>query len=261
MDCHSVGLRAATSSHGAAHGSVASSALLPLDHASLCVTCRVRNLCLGGVGSEIGTTQLRALLAGRRRLRAGETVYRRNDPFVYLYAVRSGSLKSVAPQAHGEQVTAFYLPGEMVGGDALASGQHRATVTAMEDTELCAIRYEPWKSAQPATRAFLGRVWDMMSRELLRERAHRMTLDALTPQQRVWTFLVAMTQRLRARGYSSRDFHLPMSRVDIASYLDVPLETVGRALTALARRDLLEVERKYVRIIDADALGAETENP
>lgn len=261
MDCHSVGPRAATSSHGAAPDGAAISNLLPLDHASLCVSCPVRNLCLGGAASELGTTQLRNFLAGRRRLRAGETAYLRNDPFVHLYAVRSGSLKSALPQAHGEQVVAFHLPGEVVGADALSSGMHRATVTALEDTELCAVRWEPWKSAQPAARGFLGRLWDMMSRELVRESGHRLTLAALAPQQRVWTFLVGMTQRLRARGYASRDVHLPMTRADIASYLEIPLETVGRALTALARRELLEIERRYVRIIDIDALGTEPEGP
>lgn len=233
MDCHSVGLRAATSSHDAPPpGADAASALLPLDHASLCVTCRVRHSCLGGVASEIGTTQLRAFLAGRRRVRAGETVYGRNEPFLYLYAVRSGSLKSVAPQPQGERVTGFHLPGEVVGGDALATGRHRATVTALEDTELCAVRYEPWKSAQPSMRGFLGRLWDMLSRELVRESSDRMVLGALAPQQRVRAFVAGLSQRLRARGLSSRESHLPMTRADIASHLQVPPEVVARVLDA-----------------------------
>lgn len=236
MDCHPAGRCAATSSHAAPPQHAGpGSGLLPLDHASLCVTCRVRHLCLGGVASEIGTTQLRTFLAGRRRLRAGETAYRRNEPFVYLYAVRSGSLKSAVPRAQGEQVGAFHLPGEVVGADALASGRHRATVTALEDTELCVVRYEPWRAAQPSTRGFLGRVWDMMSRELLREWRHRIALAALAPQERVASFLAAMTPRLRARGPFSREPALPMTPADIASYLEVPIETVNRALATHAR--------------------------
>lgn len=237
MNCHPAGRCAATSSDAAPQHATPTpgSGLLPLDHASLCVACRVRHLCLGGVASEIGTTQLRTFLAGRRRLRAGETAYRRNDAFVYLYAVRSGSLKSVTPQAQGEQVGAFHLPGDVAGADALASGRHRATVTALEDTELCVVRYEPWRAAQPSTRGFLGRVWDMMSRELLRECRHRMALATLMPQERVASFLATLAQRLRARGQPSREHQLPMTRADIASYLEVPVETVNRAVAVHAR--------------------------
>jgi CRP/FNR family transcriptional regulator len=75
----------------------------------------------------------------------------------------------------------------------------------------------------------------------------------------VSAFLVTMSARMRARGYSSREFHLRMSRAEIGSYLGVTMETVSRTLSALARRGVVEVQRKYVRILDPEALQVEAE--
>ena len=108
-------------------------------------------------------------------------------------------------------------------------------------------------------RAFFGKLWDMMSTQLVQERTHAALLAGLNANQRVSAFLVTMSARMRARGYSSREFHLRMSRAEIGSYLGVTMETVSRTLSALARRGVVEVQRKYVRILDPEALQVEAE--
>ena len=226
---------------------------------SLCMNCRVRSACIGGVAAAAGTTQLRSVLLGRRRLKPGEAIYREDEHFTVLYAVRSGSLKSAARRGDGEQVLGFHLPGEVVGVDGIAHARHAATVTALEDTDLCAIRYGAYEPTQPGARAFFGKLWDMMSTQLVQERTHAALLAGLNANQRVSAFLVTMSARMRARGYSSREFHLRMSRAEIGSYLGVTMETVSRTLSALARRGVVEVQRKYVRILDPEALQVEAE--
>ena len=230
---------------------------LPLADASVCVNCRLRGSCLGGVAAEAGTSQLRRVVAGRRRVRASEAAYREGDPFAYLYVVRSGSLKSASRLLSGERVLDFHLPGELVGTDGLAGDVHAATLTALEDSELCAICYDACTSADRGALAFFGRLWDMMSRDLVRQSAHSALLATLSANQRVSAFLVALSGRLRARGYSAHEFHLRMSRAEIGSYLGVTMETVSRTLSSLARRGVVEVDRKHVRIVDPQQLQAE----
>src|SRR5690349_4120641 len=72
--------------------------------ATLCMNCEVRARCLGGVAAEAGTAQLQGILAGRQVLRVRELLYEPDDPFHYVYAVRSGALASSVRTADGEQV-------------------------------------------------------------------------------------------------------------------------------------------------------------
>jgi CRP/FNR family transcriptional regulator len=201
----------------------------PSASATLCMNCEVRTRCLGGVAAEAGTTQLRAVLAGRRTLRLGETLYEPEDRFRVVHAVRSGSLMSFVRRADGEVVRGFHFPGEMVGVDGMASGSQRVTVSAMEDTQLCVIRFAPRTGDAAGLRAVLARLWDMMSCEVMRARAHDALLATLAPQQRVAAFLASVSRRMRGRRG-----RLPpgLAGGAIASYLRVPPEAVADGLHA-----------------------------
>jgi CRP/FNR family transcriptional regulator len=187
--------------------------------ASLCLTCPVRAACVGSLAAQAGTRQLLQALGGWRRLRAGELAFRGGENPPRLYAVRSGSLKSVAFGVGGEAVRGLHIPGEIVGAGVLASGRAGTLVVALEPTELCALHWGP-----PS--ACTGRVWDMASRELLRERVHAGWLAGLPAAQRVAAFRSGLAPRLRAGGRS-----VPLSAADVASYLGVPQEMASSAST------------------------------
>lgn len=188
--------------------------------ASLCLACPVRMACIGSLAAAAGTRQLLTVLGGWRRLRAGELAFRASEADSTLYAVRSGSLKSVVPGAAGLAVRGFHFPGEIIGAGGLCSGRPGTLVVALEPTELCALRWGP-----PS--ACTGRVWDMASRELLRERVQSSWLAGLPPAQRVTAFRSHLAPRLRAGG--PRKAGPPAA--DVASYLEVPEHLVEAAST------------------------------
>ncbi|MBC5783098.1 cyclic nucleotide-binding domain-containing protein [Ramlibacter sp. USB13] len=190
--------------------------------AALCVNCEVRSRCVGGVAAEAGTAQLHGILAGRQALLVREVLYEPDDRFVHVYAVRSGALLSAVRREDGERVVGFHFPGELVGVDGMATGRHRVTVRATADTQLCALRFSPRAGNGDSVRAFLSRLWDMMSCELVRERAHQALLATLPVEKRVNAFFASIAGRLRSRG----TLRLPpaMGPAEVASYLQV---TVG----------------------------------
>lgn len=192
--------------------------------ATLCMNCDVRTRCLGGIAAEAGTAQLQGILAGRQWLRVREVLYARDDHFDHVYAIRSGSLMSFVERDDGEQVVGFHFPGEVVGVDGMATGRQRVTVVAMEDTQLCAMRFAPRGNEAPGVRAFLARLWDMMSCEVVRERAHQSLLATLSPPRRVAAFLATVSRRVRGRGAGR--LPLGMGAEQIASYLGVTPEDV-----------------------------------
>ncbi|HEY0887473.1 MAG TPA: helix-turn-helix domain-containing protein, partial [Ramlibacter sp.] len=79
-----------------------------------------------------------------------------------------------------------------------------------------------------------------------------MLLGSMNAEERLAAFLLNLSQRYAARGYSDREFHLRMSRAEIGSYLGMKLETVSRAFSAFQQQGLLEVDKRHVRIADLE---------
>ncbi|HWI83313.1 fumarate/nitrate reduction transcriptional regulator Fnr [Ramlibacter sp.] len=220
-----------------------------------CSTCHLRELCLPAGMSEVDLTRLDQLSFTRRKIKAGETLYREGDKFTYIYAVRSGTLKSSLMLSDGrEQVSGFHIAGELVGLDGVAQGRHASAAMALEDSEVCAISYAALTELAVSTSGMQHIVSRMMSREILREHSLMMLLGSMHAEERLAAFLLNLSQRYAARGYSDREFHLRMSRAEIGSYLGMKLETVSRAFSAFQQQGMLEVDKRHIRITDLEEL-------
>ena len=224
--------------------------------ATRCSSCHLRDLCLPSGLDTAEMATLDGLMFGRRRLKEGQALYREGEGFHYLYAVRSGTFKSAITLADGrEQVTGFQMAGELMGLDAVASGKHASNAIALEDAEICSIPFLHLLDAAAVHRGLQQVLSRLMSREIVREHGLMALLGMMNAEERVSAFLLNISQRLKARGYSPREFHLRMSRADIGSYLGMKLETVSRTLSAFQLKGLLEVDKKHVRIVDHDGLA------
>ncbi len=222
---------------------------------ALCSTCHLKDLCLPCGLNGIDLERLDGLKFARRRIKEGQALYHEGDRFQFIYAVRSGTFKSTLNLRDGrEQVTGFQMAGELLGLDGLAAGKHASSALALEDAEICAIPYAHL-SELAATSADLQHVLSrLMSREIVREHSLMMLLGSMNAEERLAAFLLNISQRMKARGYSASEFHLRMSRAEIGSYLGMKLETVSRTFSAFAQQRLLEVDKKHVRITDLAGL-------
>jgi CRP/FNR family transcriptional regulator len=221
----------------------------------LCSSCHLRDVCLpcGMTGTDMA--RLDSLMFGRRKVRLGETLYREGDRFQFIYAVRSGTFKSSLTLADGrEQVSAFHMAGELMGLDGVAHGTHASSATALEDTEVCAIPYAHLTELAAGNAGTQNLVSRLMSREIVREHSLMMLLGSMNAEERLAAFLLNLSQRLKARGYSANEFHLRMSRAEIGSYLGMKLETVSRTFSVFQHKRLLEVDKRHIRITDPDGL-------
>lgn len=116
-----------------------------------CSTCSRRALCLPAGYAEPELRAMDALMFARRKVKAGESLYRQGENFRFVYAVHSGTFKSAAAVRDGrEQVTGFHLAGDVLGLDALAEGRHASEASALEDSEVCAIPTASWRNCPPA---------------------------------------------------------------------------------------------------------------
>jgi CRP/FNR family transcriptional regulator len=73
-------------------------------------------------------------------------------------------------------------------------------------------------------------------------------------EERLAAFLINLSQRFVARGYSPSEFHLRMTREEIGSYLGLKLETVSRIFSKFQEQGLISVQQKHIRILDTNGL-------
>ena len=220
-----------------------------------CSTCHLKDLCLpcGLTGTDV--ERLDSLMFARRRIKEGHALYHEGEKFQFIYAVRSGTFKSNLTLKDGrEQVTGFQMAGELLGLDGLASGRHASSAVALEDAEICAIPYAHLSELAAGSTDMQHVISRLMSREIVREHSLMMLLGSMNAEERLAAFLLNISQRMKARGYSASEFHLRMSRAEIGSYLGMKLETVSRTFSGFQQHGLLEVDKKHVRIVDLEGL-------
>ena len=221
----------------------------------LCSTCHLRELCVPCDMSSSDVQRLDDLKFGRRRVKAGQTLYRAGDHFQFMYAVRSGTFRSNLMLPDGrEQVNGFYMAGELMGLDGVAHDTHGSSTTALEDAEVCVIPYAGLSNLAKSHAGLQQVVAKLMSRELLRAESLMLLLGSMNAEEKLATFLLNLSHRLKVRGYSASEFHLRMSRAEIGSYLGMTLETVSRIFSAFQQARLLEVDKRHIRLIDLDGL-------
>jgi len=75
-------------------------------------------------------------------------------------------------------------------------------------------------------------------------------LGSMNADERLAMFLLNLSRRFAARGYSPSEFNLRMTRDEIGSYLGLKLETVSRIFSKFQEEGLIGVQQKFVRILD-----------
>lgn len=220
-----------------------------------CGSCARRETCIGAGLSDPEIAQLRNCIGARRRIRRGEILWQTGDPLDALYAVRIGFLKSFIVTGDGQvQVTGFQMAGELVGLDAIATGRHRSTVVALEDTDVCPLTFAELDCLMERMPALQRRFLRMMSSQIVRDQESMALLGTMRAEQRVASFLLRLSSLYQKRGYSATEFLLRMTREELGNYLGLKLETVSRLLSKLQQEGLIQVENKAVKLLDLDAL-------
>jgi CRP/FNR family transcriptional regulator len=222
-----------------------------------CSECSLSRLCLP-MGLDAGDLEkLDAVLRRPRPLRRGDHLFRSGDTLRSLFAVRSGSLKTYTPCEDGsEQVIGFHLPGELIGLDAIGHERHVCSARVLETTSLCEIPFDKIYDLSRELPSLQRHFFRLMSRELARDESMLLLLGKATAEERLATFLLNISQRFKARGFSEREFNLSMSRHDIGNYLGLAVETVSRIFSRFQDDGLLSVHRKNIRIHDHERLQA-----
>ncbi len=222
-----------------------------------CSNCNLRELCLPVDLSADEMGRLEALSNSKRSFAAQDYLYRTGDHFKSLYAIHSGSFKTRVLHEDGrEQVTGFLMAGEIIGLDAISTDSHTCEALAMEASEVCELPFAKLEELSRDIPSLQRHLHKIMSREIVRDQGIMLLLGSMRAEERLAAFLLNLSQRNTARGFSATQLQLRMSRLEIGSYLGLKLETVSRAFSHFQEDGLINVKIKTVELIDLPRLRA-----
>jgi CRP/FNR family transcriptional regulator len=220
-----------------------------------CSDCNLRELCLPVGLNALDMEKLDGLISQRRVVARGEPLFRSSDRFHALYAVRTGFFKTCLSAEDGRvQVTGFQMAGELLGLDGIASGHHTVDAVALEDSSICVLPFDSIEDLARDFGALQMQLHKIMSREIVRDHGVMMLLGSMRAEERVAAFLLNLTQRLQARGYSASELVLRMTREEIGSYLGLKLETVSRTFSKFQDDGILDVRQRQITVRQPEAL-------
>lgn len=189
------------------------------------------------------------------QFKPGQTIHSVGQPFELLYLVNSGFLKTVIfDEVGNEQVMSFPMRGDLFGIDGIHGRRYTAQATALSNCDLILIPFRKFAMLGRSNPELENAIYSVMSRELAREQNLIGMLGAMGAEGRVARFLVWLSQRFSAMGYSGREFNLRMSRQEIGSYLGLTLETVSRTFSTLDEIGMISVSQKAIIIHDLQSL-------
>ena len=220
-----------------------------------CSNCNLRELCMPLGLSADELQRIDDLVAIRRKVTRGDSLFRNGDKFNALYAIRTGFFKTCVSSEDGrDQVTGFQMAGEIIGLDGIVSDLHTCDAVALEDAEVCVMPFDRIEELSRDINALQRHVHKIMSREIVREHGVMLLLGSMRAEARLAAFLLNLVQRLHARGFSQSELVLRMTREEIGSYLGLKLETVSRTFSKFADEGIVEVKQRHVRILNTEAL-------
>ena len=226
-----------------------------MPHHVSCNDCSLSPICLPLAVAPAQLDELDRIIYRGRPLKRGEHLFRAADDFQSVYAVRSGALKTYVLSDDGEeQVTGFYLPGEILGMDGISTAHHVSNARALETATVCEIPFGRLESLSQKIPSLQHHFFSLMSNEIRADRELHMLLSKKSADDRLAALLLSLSARNQRRGLSKSTFRLPMSRYDIANYLGLAVETVSRIFTRFQQSGWLRVEGRDVEILDRASL-------
>ena len=220
-----------------------------------CVSCRLNELCLPIALNKSEIHQLDEIVERNRPYKKNEYLYRQNDKFKSVYAVRSGSFKSYVLSDSGQgRVTGFFMPGEIIGMDGIASKHYANSTMALEHSSICEIPFVQLEKLSHQLPNLQHHFFAIMGNEIAKDQQIHTLLSSYTAEQRTASFLLSLSSRYHRVSLSPTRFLLPMTRSDIGEYLGLTVETVSRIFTGLQRKGLIDVNNREVELLDIEAL-------
>lgn len=218
---------------------------------NVCQHCTLSGVCLGNATSSTSDFAKKS----HRVYHRGESLFLMGDKFKALFILRAGSAKSFINSSRGdERISGFYHPGDLIGVDGFDTMTHAHSLTFLETSSVCCISLSEFNRAMAESATMRHRLLQNISHCLVHEQQLLLSVSKLNAEQRLAKFLLDCSQRFKQRGLSDRVFDLSMTRIDIANFLGMAIETISRLLSKMQAKGIIDVNRRKITLLDINRL-------
>jgi CRP/FNR family transcriptional regulator len=222
------------------------------DEYQFCSTCAFSAACLQQGFDKSMLRELHVLVEHIGPFESGQHIFREGDPFTAIAAVRGGTVKTYVVDADGrEQVQGFFLPGEVIGLSAISQSKYPCNAVALEPTVLCRFSFPTMAALATRMPGLQQELFRLLSQDIGRA---GLLAGNYSADERLAAFLLSLSRRFAARGFSPERFQLAMSRTEIGNYLRLASESVSRVFRRFQDEGILHVERRDLEILDRGKL-------
>jgi CRP/FNR family transcriptional regulator len=183
----------------------------------------------------------------------GETICRDGDPATHVFKIVSGIVRVAKFLSDGSRViTDFFYPGAIFG---ISPDEHYlGDAEAVSDVKLRRLGRNQFRQAVDSCEQLRPQFIDWLCREMASAQARMVLLARKNAQERVCDLLLALAHRTGNESGPAKVIEIPMSRVDMADYLGLTIETVSRTMTSLIHRGVVEPTARYRFIVRKPSL-------
>ena len=204
-----------------------------------CSTCGARPL---GVCADLKGHELQSMACASESVTAqpGQALFHEGDPNPYVFNVVDGAVKLYRLLPDGRrQITGFLFQGDFLGLGG--RGPSSFTAEALTPLNACRVRRADFDQLLNALPALEHRLVALAGDELMAAQEQIVLLGRKTARERLASFLTRLSERQVQLGGPVGHVHLPMTRLDIADYLGLTIETVSRVFTQFKTSGLIQL--------------------
>ena len=211
------------------------------------VPARSPAACLDSGYDKSQLRDLHVLVEHTGPFREGEHLFREGDAFNAIAAVRAGTVKTYVTDASGrEQVQGFFLPGEVIGLNAISQARYPCNAVALDSVMLCRFSFPTMAALATRMPGLQQQLFRLLSQDIGKA---ALLAGNYSADERMAAFLISLSRRYAARGFSANRFLLTMTRTDIANYLRLASESVSRVFRRFQDDGLIRVDRREIELL------------
>lgn len=222
------------------------------DELRFCSTCAFSEACLSQGYGKPELEALHVLVEHVGPYHEGDVIFREGEEFKSIAAVRAGTVKTFVIDSNGdEQVLGFFLPGEIIGLNAIHHSKYPCHAVALDTVMLCRFSFPKMAILAAKIPELQSQLFKLLSQDI--GKAALLAGD-YSAEQRIAAFLISTSRRYAERGFSATQLLMPMTRADMANYLRLAPETVSRVLRRLQDLNIIAVDRRVFVLLQYDTL-------
>lgn len=180
----------------------------------------------------------------------GEHMIQEGDEIKGFMYLRKGLIKMFKTNPQGkDQILSINKPGDFVNLLSIFSAdKHQYSVTALEETHVCVVRFDTILELVKANSRFALRLMNRMSSiadEIIKKRFE-------INQRQVKGRVAYMIRFLAEDIYHRNEFRMPITRRELGELISMTTENTIRTMSEFRKDGLIDMDGKNISIIDYD---------